>query len=106
VDIYHTIVRPLVTEKSAHQSRQSFEATRTRPDRGGTFSFEVHPEATKSQIKQAVEKVYGVRVLEVRASNRRGKQRRFRFKRGVTRRWKKAVVVLRTDSPTIEELLF
>ena len=106
MDIYHTIVKPLVTEKTTHQSRQSFEATRSKADRGGTFSFEVHPEANKSQIKQAVEKIYGVRVLSVRTAIRRGKERRYRFKRGVTRHWKKAVVVLRADSPTIEELLF
>lgn len=106
MDIYHTIVRPLVTEKSTHQSQQSYAATRTRPERGGTFNFEVHPETTKIQIKHAVERIYGVKVLKVRTATHRGKQRRYRFKRGVTRRWKKAVVVLRADSTTIEELLF
>ena len=106
MDIYHTIVRPMVTEKTTHQSRQAHPATQTKPDRGGTFTFEVHPEATKLQVRHAVERIYGVRVVSVRTSHRKGKQRRYRFKRGVTRSWKKASVVLRADSPTIEELLF
>jgi len=57
MDIYHTVIRPLVTEKSTHQASQS------GPGRGGAYSFEVHPEANKAQIKDAVEKIYGVKVL-------------------------------------------
>jgi large subunit ribosomal protein L23 len=98
VDIYHTIVRPLVTEKGTFQSQQSHERTHSRPARGGSYSFEVHPEANKAQIKQAIEKIYNVRVLSVRTSNRRGKPRRVRYKRGQTKEWKKAVVVLDRDS--------
>ena len=97
MDIYHTIIRPLVTEKGTHQSQISHEATHTRRSRGGSFAFEVHPEANKAQIKQAIEKIYNVRVQEVRTSNRRGKQRRVRFKTGTTRHWKKAVVVLKPE---------
>jgi large subunit ribosomal protein L23 len=48
-------------------------------------------------IKQAVEKIYGVKVHSVRTSNRKGKPRRVRFKFGTTSDWKKAVVVLRAD---------
>ena len=97
MDIYHTIIRPLVTEKGTFQSTQSFGRTRSRPARGGAYAFEVHPDATKPQIKEAVEKIYNVKVLTVRTSNRRGKPRRRRFTRGQTRRWKKAVVVLHPD---------
>jgi len=92
MDIYHTVIRPLVTEKSTHQARQS------GAHRGGTYSFEVHPLANKAEIKDAVEKIYGVRVLEVRTSNRPGKLRRFRFKYGRTRQTKKAVVTVDKDS--------
>ncbi len=92
MDIYHTVIRPLVTEKSTHQARQS------AADRGGTYSFEVHFQANKAQIKDAVEKIYGVRVLDVRTSNRPGKLRRFRFKYGRTRQTKKAVVMVDRDS--------
>ena len=92
MDIYHTIIRPLVTEKSSYQSRQSGGT------RGGTYSFEVHPEANKLQIKDAVEKIYGVKVLDVRTSNRPGKLRRFRYKTGRTRTIKKAVITVDHDS--------
>ncbi|MBN1342226.1 MAG: 50S ribosomal protein L23 [Phycisphaerae bacterium] len=98
MDIYHTIVRPLVTEKGTFQSQQHHESTNTKLARGGAYSFEVHPEANKAQIKQAVEKIYNVKVLSVRTSNRRGKPRRVKFKRGQTKEWKKAVVVLDRDS--------
>ena len=92
MDIYHTIVRPLVTEKSTHQSRQTAKAA------GGSFSFEVHPLANKVQIKEAVERIYGVKVLDVRTSNRPGKMRRYRYRYGRTRQTKKAVVRVDRDS--------
>jgi large subunit ribosomal protein L23 len=98
MDIYHIIKRPLVTEKGTHQSTQNHDATKWQPARGGSYSFEVHPEASKPEIKQAIEKIYSVRVLSVRTSNRSGKARRVRFKVGKTASWKKAVVVLDASS--------
>ncbi len=97
MDIYHVIKRPLVTEKGTHQSQQSHEATRHQPARGGCYAFEVHLDASKATIKQAIEKIYNVRVLTVRTMNRKGKPRRVRFKMGTTAHWKKAVVVLHAD---------
>lgn len=97
MDIYHTIIRPLVTEKGTHQSQQSHEQTRTRSARGGAYAFEVHPDANKAQIRQAVEKIYKVRVESVRTMNRHGKRRRYRLTMGTTRGWKKAVVVLKPE---------
>ena len=64
-EIYNIVVRPLVTEKGTFQS-QALNA----------YPFEVNPQANKAQIKQAVEKIYGVKVLEVRTSTRKGKPRR------------------------------
>ena len=98
MDAYHTVIRPLVTEKGTHQTTQSHAATKTSPARGGAYTFEVHPEATKPQIRQAIEKIYHVKVLDVRTSNRKGKRRRVRFKMGTTRHWKKAIVVLHPDN--------
>lgn len=97
MDIYHIVKRPLVTEKGTHQSRQSHAATRSRPGRGGAYSFEVHPEANKIEIKEAIEKIYNVKVETVRTSAQQGKRRRYRFKTGMTRGWKKAVVVLQPE---------
>jgi large subunit ribosomal protein L23 len=95
MDIYHIIKRPLVTEKGTHQSAAIHDRTRTKPARGGAFTFEVHSDATKPMIKNAIEKIYNVKVQSVRTANRRGKQRRVRFKVGKTADTKKAVVVLR-----------
>lgn len=94
MDIYHIIKRPLVTEKGTHQSTLSHEETNWKVARGGSFTFEVHPEATKPQIRQAIEKIYNVKVLSVRTAVQRGKRRRYRFTYGQTPHWKKAVVVL------------
>jgi large subunit ribosomal protein L23 len=85
-DIYNTIVRPLVTEKGTHQSQ-------TR----NAYAFEVNAQANKTQIKQAIEKIYSVKVKDVRTANRKGKRRRIGYKMGVTSHWKKAVVVLHSD---------
>lgn len=95
MDIYHIVRRPLVTEKGTYQSKQSYPESRTRPGRGGAYSFEVHPNANKVEIRDAIEKIYNVRVASVRTSVRQGKRRRVRYKSGMTRHWKKAVVVLK-----------
>lgn len=85
-DIYTVIIRPLVTEKGTHQSQ-------TR----NAYAFEVANEANKAQIRQAVEKIYNVRVMSVRTATRKGKPRRSGAKWGTTSHWKKAVVVLHPD---------
>lgn len=97
MDIYNIVKRPVVTEKGTHQSQQSHGETRSKPARGGSYTFEVHPNATKPQIRQAIEKIYNVKVSSVRTANRKGKTRRYRFKIGKTSDWKRAVVVLRAD---------
>jgi len=85
--IYGVVIRPLVTEKSTHQSESR-----------NAYAFEVLPEANKAQIKQAVEKIYNVKVREVRTANRKGKPRRMRLRWGKTPHWKKAIVVLAENS--------
>jgi len=87
---YRTIVRPVVTEKSsaAYQDRQE-------------YTFEVHPEANKQAIKQAVEQLFGVKVTGVWTSNQRGKTKRVGKTTGTRPNWKKAIVKLR-EGDTIE----
>lgn len=94
MDIYHIVKRPLVTEKGTHQSGVSYPETNWKLARGGAYAFEVHPEASKAQIRQAIERIYNVRVQSVRSANRKGKRRRYRLAYGTTPGWKKAVVVL------------
>lgn len=97
MDIYNIIRKPLVTEKGTHQSKQSHGASKSRPGRGGAYAFEVHENANKIQIRDAVEKIYNVRVADVRTSLMRGKARNYRGRSGTPRVWKKAVVVLRPE---------
>lgn len=85
-DMFNIVIRPLVTEKGTHQSQ-------TR----NAYAFEVAAGANKAQIKQAIEKIYDVKVLEVRTANRKGKPRRSGFRWGTTSHWKKAVVVLHSE---------
>ncbi len=88
--LHQTIVRPIVTEQSsvAYQER-------------GEYTFQVHVEATKPQIKRAVEELFGVRVTGVWTSQQRGKTRRMGRTIGRRPDWKKAIVKLR-EGDTIE----
>ncbi|NOX58422.1 MAG: 50S ribosomal protein L23 [Planctomycetes bacterium] len=98
MDIYHIIKRPLVTEKGTHQSTSHFDASKSNKARGGSFAFEVHRQASKPAIRQAIEKIYNVKVLSVRTANRSGKLRRHKHKMGKTADWKKAIVTLDPSS--------
>ena len=77
------MLRPLVTEKGVH-----------RATRNNQYAFEVHRDATKIDVRKAVEKLFDVKVVKVRTQNRKGKDRRFRFRVGRTSDWKKAIVEL------------
>ena len=92
--LYQTIVRPIVTEQSsmAYQAR-------------GEYTFEVHPDATKPAIRQAVEQLWGVKVTGVWTSQQRGKTRRVGRSVGRRSDWKKAIVKLR-EGDTIETFGF
>ena len=61
------------------------------------YSFEVNKNANKTQIACAIERLYNVKVDSVRTANRKGKVRRRGRNIGVTKSWKKAVVVLHED---------
>jgi large subunit ribosomal protein L23 len=82
--LHQVIVRPVVTEKSsaAYQTAK-------------VYTFEVHPEANKHQIRTALETQFGVHVTRVRTMQiRRVEVTRGRI-RGATARWKKAIVTLK-----------
>ena len=87
---YRTIVRPLVTEKSQAGYH----------DRG-EYTFEVHPDANKIAIKQAVEELFGVKVDNVNIVKVQPKPKRRWLFRGTRPGWKKAIVQLR-EGETIE----
>lgn len=86
LDECNIIVRPLITEQGVHLANTK-----------GAYSFQVNKYANKTQIKNAIEKIYGVRVSKVRTANRKGKRRRRGRNFGITPGWKKAVVFLQPD---------
>jgi large subunit ribosomal protein L23 len=86
LDDYNVIVRPLITEQGMHLANVK-----------GAYSFKVDTRANKQQIKNAVEKIYSVKVSKVRTANRKGKYRRRGTTFGKTPDWKKAVVYLESD---------
>jgi large subunit ribosomal protein L23 len=97
MDAYEVIIRPLITEKSVWQSGRRFDQTGTKPARGGTYTFEVHPKANKAQVRDAIQRIYNVKVMDVRTGKQPGKRRRYRYTIGVTTATKKAVVTLHPD---------
>jgi large subunit ribosomal protein L23 len=82
MDPRQIIIRPVISEKSY----QAIDYNR--------YSFEVHPKATKSHIREAVEEIFDVRVIGVNTLTMKPKPKRRGLHRGTTRRWKKAVVEL------------
>lgn len=86
MDDFNVIIRPLVTEQGTHFANVK-----------GAYSFEVNKKANKAQIKNAVERLYNVKVDKVRTANRKGKSRRRGSTFGATSSWKKAVVFLEAE---------
>jgi len=83
---HQILLRPLVTEKGVH-----------RATRNNAYAFQIHRDATKLDVKRAVEELFDVKVTKVRTQTRKGKFRRFRNKIGKTADWKKAIVQLHED---------
>ena len=81
---YQILKRPLVTEKSTKMLAE-----------GNWVAFQVHPQANKIQIKDAVEKIFNVTVTKVNALVVPGKYRRFGRAIGHTKSWKKAMLRLK-----------
>jgi large subunit ribosomal protein L23 len=76
------IIAPVVSEKSYSLLDNN------------AYTFRVHPDANKTEIRQAIESIWGVRVVSVNTMNRRGKTKRFRFTSGRRADIKRAVVTL------------
>ena len=81
--IYDVIKRPRLTEKSARLQEQN-----------STVVFSVATDANKIQIKEAVEKLFNVKVAKVATAHVLGKKKRGRLRVGRTQDWKKAYVTL------------
>ena len=80
MDPTQVIIRPVVSEKSFVLAE------------AGKYTFRVHDKAHKTQIRQAIEVLFDVRVLEVRTASVKSKPKRRGHTSGRTRAWKKAIV--------------
>lgn len=91
IQYYDVILKPVVTEKSMELMGEK------------KYTFLVHTEATKSQVKEAVEKMFaGTKVKSVNTMNMDGKKKRRGMTVGTTAKTKKAIVALTEDSKDIE----
>ena len=91
IKYYDVIKKPVITEKSMNAMAEK------------KYTFLVHPEANKSQIKEAVEKMFeGTKVKSVNTMRRDGKKKRRGMTVGTTAKTKKAIVALTEDSKDIE----
>ena len=79
------ILKPIVTEKSSMDMKE------------GKYTFKVAKNATKVEIKNAVEKLFEVKVLKVNTMTVKGKEKRVRYAYGKTPDWKKAIVTIDTN---------
>ena len=84
------ILKPVITEKSMDGLQV------------GKYTFKVAKDATKPEIKKAIEKLFGVEVAKVTTMNVNGKMKRLGRYEGMTASWKKAIVTLTEGSKTIE----
>jgi large subunit ribosomal protein L23 len=85
VNSRQVLIKPVVSEKSYALLAAN------------KYTFRIHPDANKTQVRQAVEDIFGVRVEDVRTANVRPKPKRRGMTAGRTREWKKAVVQLHPD---------
>ena len=80
MDATQVLIRPVVSEKTYVLAT------------AGKYTFRVHADAHKTQIKQAVEELFEVKVLDVATMSVKGKPKRRGYTAGTRRSWKKAVV--------------
>lgn len=89
-DPHDVVLKPLITEKSTALMEEN------------KYSFVVHKNANKIEIKRAVEEIFGVQVRAVNTISMKGKQRRVGVHKGYRPDWKKAIVTLQAGSKPIE----
>lgn len=87
---YQTIIKPIITEETMNLASDK------------KYVFQVAKEANKAEVRQAVEKIFGVNVAKVNIMNVNGKTKRMGRYVGKTADYKKAVITLTADSKEIE----
>lgn len=82
-DARDVIIEPVISEKSYDKIEEN------------KYTFKVHPKAKKTEIRHAVENIFGVSVTKVNTMKKKGKARRRGYTTGRTASWKKAIVTLK-----------
>ena len=85
MNVRSVIIKPVISEKSYALLNAN------------KYTFRVHDDATKPQVRQAVEAIFDVRVLDVRTQNVKAKAKRRGLYNGKRRAWKKAIVTLHPE---------
>ncbi|NLW22794.1 MAG: 50S ribosomal protein L23 [Tissierellia bacterium] len=89
-DPHDIIIKPIITEDTMDKMAER------------KYTFQVDRRANKSEIKKAIEKIFGVKVKKVNTINMQGKEKRMGIHVGRRPNWKKAIVTLTEDSKGIE----
>ena len=89
-DLRDVILRPIITERTTEMMAEN------------KYVFEVSPKSNKTEVKQAIEKVFDVKVESVNTINVKGKPKRMGRYIGKRKDWKKAIVKLSADSKPLE----
>ena len=84
MDMCQVVIKPLVTEKGTMMLSE-----------GNWVTLRVHPDANKIEVREAIQKIFSVSVLQVNTQIVRGKRRRFGKTMGQSKAWKKAMVRLK-----------
>jgi large subunit ribosomal protein L23 len=87
---YDVIIKPIITEDTMDLAENK------------KYVFKVAKDANKTEVRKAIEEVFGVEVAKVNVSNVSGKKKRMGRTMGTTSSYKKAIVTLTTDSKEIE----
>ena len=87
---YDVIIRPIITENSMDMAEQK------------KYAFTVAKDANKTEVRKAIEEIFGVDVAKVNVENVSGKKKRMGRTIGTTASYKKAIVTLTEDSKEIE----
>ena len=96
------MIKPILTEKGYDGIQETTDIKTDKKRYGKKYLFKVAKGANKTEIKLAVEKLFGVKVDSVNTSNVRGKLKRMGRNEGLTPSYKKAIVQLTEDSKPIE----
>ena len=88
--VHDIIIKPIITEASMSMAADK------------RYAFKVLKTATKPEIADAVEQLFGVKVESVRTINMKKKPKRLGVHAGYTSEWKKAIVTLKADSKPVE----